>query len=166
MPNYNNGKIYKLVSNVTDDIYIGSTCLSLSERLSGHKSNFKCYLEGTRAHTVSSFKILQTGDYNICLIEDYPCNSLEELRQRERFHIEKNICVNELIPNRSQKEWIETNKERVKQFKQKYKDTHKEQIIEKNKESTICDVCGSEVRKHNLKRHYKSKKCISINKNV
>jgi hypothetical protein len=33
MPDYSNGKIYKLVSDKTDMIYIGSTVRSLKERL-------------------------------------------------------------------------------------------------------------------------------------
>ena len=32
MPDYSKSKIYKLVSNHTNDIYIGSTCQSLSMR--------------------------------------------------------------------------------------------------------------------------------------
>ena len=38
MPNYQNGKIYKLVSNISNDIYIGSTVNKLSHRLNKHKS--------------------------------------------------------------------------------------------------------------------------------
>jgi predicted GIY-YIG superfamily endonuclease len=41
MPDYSNGKIYKLVSDKTAMIYIGSTTQDLNERLSGHKNEFK-----------------------------------------------------------------------------------------------------------------------------
>ena len=37
MPNYQNGKIYKIHSYQTDDIYIGSTTNTLSRRFSEHK---------------------------------------------------------------------------------------------------------------------------------
>ena len=33
MPDYQKGKIYKIISNETDDVYIGSTTQSLSLRL-------------------------------------------------------------------------------------------------------------------------------------
>ena len=41
--NYSNGKIYKITSNQTDKIYIGSTILSLEKRLVGHKTECKSY---------------------------------------------------------------------------------------------------------------------------
>ena len=37
MPNYQNGKIYKLVNDLDDQIYIGSTTQSLAVRKGGHK---------------------------------------------------------------------------------------------------------------------------------
>ncbi len=40
MPNYNNGKIYKLWSPEGDDIYIGSTTQPLTARKSSHKKRF------------------------------------------------------------------------------------------------------------------------------
>ena len=44
---YSLGKIYKLVSNQTDDIYIGSTCQKLlSTRLCGHIQDYKRWVEG------------------------------------------------------------------------------------------------------------------------
>ena len=35
---YHNAKIYKIVNNVDDMVYIGSTCLSLSKRKHLHKT--------------------------------------------------------------------------------------------------------------------------------
>jgi hypothetical protein len=40
MPNFNNGKIYKLWSPQGDDIYIGSTVNSLAKRKGEHKRNY------------------------------------------------------------------------------------------------------------------------------
>ena len=36
-----NAKIYKLISSKGDEVYIGSTCKSLSTRISYHKSSYK-----------------------------------------------------------------------------------------------------------------------------
>jgi hypothetical protein len=42
MPNYQLGKIYKIVDNTNNNIYVGSTCEpTLARRLSGHTRNFK-----------------------------------------------------------------------------------------------------------------------------
>ena len=43
MPNYQDGKIYKIVFNITDECYIGSTCEpTVARRLAGH---VKSYIE-------------------------------------------------------------------------------------------------------------------------
>lgn len=45
MVNYQLGKIYKIVDNVTGKIYIGSTCEpTLARRLVKHRSDYKRYL--------------------------------------------------------------------------------------------------------------------------
>jgi hypothetical protein len=38
MPNYANGKIYKIVCNITGEQYIGATTQKLSQRLTCHVS--------------------------------------------------------------------------------------------------------------------------------
>ena len=44
MNKYQNAKIYKIVCNITNKIYIGSTCEpKLSRRLAGHRSQFKLF---------------------------------------------------------------------------------------------------------------------------
>jgi hypothetical protein len=84
---YQNGKIYKIVCNITGKQYIGSTCKTLSQRLSGHKSDYKRFNEGKSGNT-KSFDILKEEDYDIVLIEVYPCNTKDELHKRERHYIE------------------------------------------------------------------------------
>ena len=71
MVNYSNGKIYKIISDQTDLIYIGSTTQQLSKRKQRHKSNKDC----------SSKEILQYEDARIILIEMFSCNCKEELNQ-------------------------------------------------------------------------------------
>jgi predicted GIY-YIG superfamily endonuclease len=39
MPNYQDGKIYKIVDNTNGDIYIGSSTIRLSARLQNHKQD-------------------------------------------------------------------------------------------------------------------------------
>lgn len=90
MPNYNNGKIYKLVSQNTDMIYIGSTVQLLIERKKRHISDIK------RGTGISSANMFIWGDCEIDLIENYPCNSKKELVEREQYYIDlySDYCVN------------------------------------------------------------------------
>ncbi len=163
MINYETSKIYKIVCNKTNKIYIGSTTKKyLSSRLSGHKYSFENNLQ------VKSSEIIKNGDYNILLIENYPCNSKDELRARERFYIENNECVNRLKPGRTKKEyyqdnkehikknvklWGDNNKEKVKEYKKKYKLENKE----KRKEKITCS-CGLTITKDHKARHERTQK--------
>ena len=45
MSRYRNAKIYKVVSNKSGLIYVGSTCLTLPQRLSQHERDYKQYLK-------------------------------------------------------------------------------------------------------------------------
>jgi hypothetical protein len=112
--NYQNGKVYKIVSNINGKFYIGSTCMpSLCQRLAKHHSDYKTYLDGKR-HYIISFEILEKGNYDIILLELFPCNSKEELHSRERYYIENNQCVNKMIPTKTNKEYRIQNKEKIK----------------------------------------------------
>jgi len=85
---YQFGKIYKIISSQTDNIYIGSTIQPLSKRLYGHKSAFK------RGLKLTSEQILKFDDYQIILIKKFPCNCRCELEDEEKRFIENNKCVN------------------------------------------------------------------------
>ena len=84
MPDYSNGKIYKIHSYQTDLVYYGSTTDTLCRRFSGHKTSMKM------GNNTSSKQILEYNDAIITLIELFPCNSRSELESRERFYIENN----------------------------------------------------------------------------
>ena len=111
MPDYKNGKIYKLWSPEGDDIYIGSTTQDLSRRKAKHKT------DNCRA------KILfeKYTDIRIELLEEYPCDNKEQLAKKEGEYIRNNNCVNRCIAGRTnkeqKKEWRENNKEKIKEHK-------------------------------------------------
>ena len=133
--NYENGKVYKLISDHTDKIYIGSTCQPLSKRKNQHKTNYKKYDDG-KHHYITSFELFKLGNVDIILVENYPCKSKEELHARERYWIQQNkfLHVNKVVPTRSHKEYYEENKESIAiRDKNKY-GLNKETILAKNKE--------------------------------
>jgi len=111
MPDYSKGKIYCLKSSQTDEVYYGSTCLPLNIRFNGHKTQSKTI------KTLTSSQILQYTDAYIELVEEFPCNSRVELSIREKYYIENNPCVNKNIPGRTDKEYVEANKEKIREYK-------------------------------------------------
>ena len=80
-----NGKIYRLTCNVTNMTYIGSTTTSLPIRLHQHAIKYEKYTNFNYGNYCGSFQIIKNDNYKIELLEEYPCKSKTELRQRERY---------------------------------------------------------------------------------
>jgi hypothetical protein len=154
MPNYQKGKIYKIVTDASDDVYIGSTTKErLNDRLSVHNCYYKKYIAGEK-YNFSVFKVIGQGNYKIVLLENYPCNERKELDARERYWIQKTPCVNKNIPCRTDQEYRDDTKEKRKQWyydnweklhekrieqynpekKKKYQQEHKEEIKKQRKQ--------------------------------
>jgi hypothetical protein len=57
------------------------------------------------------------------------------------------------------KNWRDNNKEHLNEFYRKYYHQDVEKQRERMKIRVICDICGCETNKHNLKRHQNSKRC-------
>jgi hypothetical protein len=129
MVDYSLGKIYKIVCNTTGKCYIGSTCRPfLSQRLSKHMSHYQEYLNGKGCY-VSSYEILENDNYEIILLENYPCKSKDELCDKERFYIENNSCVNLVIPFRTKEELAECKKKNDEEHKDELKGKRQEYYI-------------------------------------
>jgi hypothetical protein len=129
--NYQLGKIYKITSG--DLTYIGSTCEpTLAKRLAKHIACFKQWKKGN-SHDVTSYRLIETGLYEITLVELCPCGSKDELTARERFHIENTVCVNKVIPGRTKKEYIIDTKEYKSEYDKSYRIDNIEIIKEKKK---------------------------------
>ncbi len=171
MPDYSKAKIYRIVSNVCDLVYYGSTCETLSRRLAQHRCHYTKYLEGVGGD-MTSFEIIEKGNYEIVLVENYPCNSREELHRRERFYIENNECVNKRVPCRTRKEYYEEicekkkeyyeeNREKILEKQKKYREDNREKILQKAKEKICCEICGNEITKNHIKHHQRSLKCLN-----
>ena len=186
---YKNAKIYKIVDNTNGNIYIGSTCKKLCRRIAQHRANYKQYLNGKFSY-ITSFKILENGDYDIILIEEVKdCENKEQLRARERYYIENVECVNKRIEGRTAKEYYndnkvviaaknkehyEANKDTINAKHREYYDVNKDVFHEKqsiyraenkdrineSKKIKYNCLCGSSVSKTNKAEHEKSEKHI------
>ena len=129
MPDYKNGKIYKIVSDQTDKVYIGSTCQSIAQRFTEHKYNFLRYINQGKGNYTTSFDMLQFDDAKVILIELFPCTQKCELEAREYHHIKLNdIVVNKVMPTRTNKEWKESNMDTFNKYQKEYNIKNKEKI--------------------------------------
>jgi len=184
MVDYQNGKIYKIVSNDCGLVYIGSTAeYKLKDRLKGHEEDFKYGVY------VSSSELIKQSHYDIIELEAYPCNSKAALETQERFWMLKYrnegiTVVNINIPSgivadnyadwRKQydKQYRQDNKDKLKQHREEnkgglsyyhkqYREDNKQKIKEKAAVKVTCD-CGCEVTTGNLTRHKKSQRHIKL----
>ena len=168
MPDYSTGKIYKIINPQNETIYIGSTTQKLSQRFCRHD------------HKDNGNKII--------LIENYPCNSREELVKKEQEVIEqydnllnqfrafnseeynkeyykkyhKEYCENNRDKlSEKHKKWYETNKDKIIEKSKVYHENNRDKILEKRKVKLICE-CGCEINKQHMLRHKKTKKHIKL----
>ena len=118
-------KIYKIKSSQTDKIYIGSTKQKLEKRLSGHVSDYKAWskLNNNNLPYITSFDIVQLDDYEIELIETFTCETNKEKLRKEGEHIKLNklICVNKVIPGRTQEEYRRDEWKKIGAIRDKYR---------------------------------------------
>ena len=97
-----NGNIYKLVSNDSNLIYIGSCVCSLKARLCKHKTDYKRYIEGKETQYRTANDIIKDNNYNIILIKNinfiynddikYKNLRLLEGAEQLKYYNNKTIC--------------------------------------------------------------------------
>lgn len=179
---YQRAKIYKLyIEGVEEVCYIGSTTLELNKRLDFHKNSVKYT---SQKKTVASCLFEEGNEVVIALVEDYPCQSKNELELRERYWIEQfPECVNKNIPTRGwkerwlknrdeliakHKEWVKNNQEHIQEYKEKNKEKIKEQDKKrydegykelrnaKKREKVKCTICEKEMNRNSINLHMKS----------
>lgn len=80
---YSNGKIYKLVSDIDDKFFVGSTCMTLRAVLCRMKQNAWMH---PQLSVYAHFNGIGWGTVRAILIEDYPCANKLQLQARERYH--------------------------------------------------------------------------------
>ena len=145
MPNYKNGKIYKVVCSESNRVYIGSTTQRLSARIYKHK------------HKSNQCMTKSFIEPKIYLIEDYPCDRKEQLLMRERHFFELLECVNKCSPLKDKEKSILRHRVTSMIIYEK----NREKILARNKEKIVCD-CGKTMTRNYLSKH-KKRYCKTLN---
>ena len=131
MPDFSQGKIYKIVSDECDAVYYGSTTRTLMARLWRHKSKFNEWKNngGKKCAICKYFDEYGFDNFRIELVEDYPCDNGEQLRMKEQEYLDANECVNE------QRAYTSPEDARIQMLKyqQDYYQEHQAQIKEKHR---------------------------------
>ena len=173
-------KIYKIVNNVDDKIYIGSTRQPLYKRINQHRVRFRSNYKFQYSSRIL-FEKYGIENCSIILIEEVDVKNIEEQRriEREWFEKLKHIAVNLHLPHITKEEISQQNKlykitnkdkinERLKirretqDFKdnqnirdKKYREAHVDELKDKRRKTFICE-CGRETTNTHKLRHFKS----------
>jgi hypothetical protein len=152
MSDYTESKIYKIVCNITKEVYIGSTVSPLLKRFKQHKARCKKYDENNEGGKFSVHQIISRNDCYIELLELVVCESRTELRLREKFYIESIECINLVIPCRTRKERDSTEKGK------KLKAVNDARDYKKNKEKRL-----EKMKQYRIKNNYNAKILLYYN---
>ena len=92
--------VYSISSKKGQCQYIGYTTQTLEKRKQGHVDAFKNKVKECEASQVLKFK-----DWQMDLIEEFPCANRSQAEARENYHIQRaDNCVNKSIRNGAQLE--------------------------------------------------------------
>ena len=158
-------------------------------RMCGHRKDYRRFKEGNDRY-MTVYKIFDKYDETKCrieLMEEYPCNTRQELERREGELIRNTECLNKNIAGRTakeryeddrdkylekfrqhhknnterrseyNKEYREKNKDKVKEQKRKDYENRRVEILTKLKQPWICE-CGITTTMGNKWCHLKSLK--------
>lgn len=164
MNKYQNGKIYKIVNDVNDECYVGSTTRLLCQRMTNHISDMKKENK-KNSKLYKCMTCIGIDHFSIILLEHFSCESSLELRKRENQYI---TALKPTLNNNKAYATKEERKQMVRDLSSRYYKEHKEECQTKYKKyydtkakfekakPTVCE-CGKTVRKSNISFHLKSK---------
>jgi hypothetical protein len=154
MPNYADGKVYRLRVEGHPEFYVGSTTMSLAKRLHHHNTKRDC-----------ASKVLFENHGNkavvIELLEAYPCASGRELKLKEREWYDRLSTegrLNLYRPFRSKEDISEQDKTYRSRWREKHPDralATQKQWEKKRQTREACLHCNAEMRRSSLLRHYR-----------
>jgi len=134
--------------------------------LQAHVASYN-YFKKHNKGSISSFEVLKHDDYEIVLLEKVRCSSKDELRKRERYHIDKSDCVNKYKPHITDIEkqtnrekyvakHVSKTKEKIRLQKKNFQAENKAKIKSQRRVKCSCP-CGGTYCHGNVKRHQMSK---------
>jgi hypothetical protein len=145
LANYGKTVVYSISckDQTVNDTYIGHTT-DFCQRYKCHKSS--CNNELSKSYNYKLYTTIRENggwdNWDMLIIEDYPCNNVVEARERERYWIEfLSSSLNIVIPNRSKKEYSQLyniiNRQHLSACAKIYRENNQDKIkayIENNKE--------------------------------
>ena len=124
------GKIYKIINNIDNDIYIGSTINSLHLRFVIHRLMSK-YTKTKHLLLYRKMNLLGVDNFKIELLDEITCNDKKDLKTLEGKYILEYGTLNVRMAGRNNKDSRKANyiKNRLQQLQKQseYNKNHKQE---------------------------------------
>ena len=157
---YSKAKIYQILNTVNNDVYIGSTCQSLSKRMAKHRG---CRNAHYKSHYKLYIKMNELGvdKFYIELIKESPCESVEQLRAIEGEYIRQMATLNARIEGRTQLQYRNDTKDTKREYDKQYRVLNEEKL--RNDKNIILKAKGKKYYKRTTRdMKTESKKNIHV----
>ncbi len=151
MVNYQNGKLYKIVNGVNDEIYVGSTCRSLSMRMANHRASAKIHT----SKLYQSMTVIGVKHFKIVLLCEFPCDNNDQLRAKEHEYIQ---LLKPVLNQLGAYQTAEEKKKYLAKYQKNNPDVHLKSHAKYRLKMTHCDTCDVDFSLNNLYQHQRSKK--------
>lgn len=176
---YSKAKIYKVLNDVDDDVYIGSTCQSLCMRMAQHRRD-RNNIKKRNRKLYSKMNQIGVEHFFIQLLQEYPeCQNVDQLRRYEGEYIKQlKPILNTEVAGRTAKEasadYYQSKREVIRVKHQQYNENNRDEVNErnlqnyyKNKEKVSarlserieCKICGKELSRGYMGKHLKIQHC-------
>lgn len=184
MPNYMNTKIYQIRCKNPNiiDTYIGHTT---NERSRTNEHKYNCNNENSKSYNVHLYSFIRNNggwdNWEVVIIEEYPCNSRREALSRENYYIHHlNSTLNQLSPildlenvkqykerkSLEQKEITKIKLEKKKDDRLKYLEENAELIKQHKLEVRINYTMKNRQRINEKMREYNKKNNEKVKENL
>ena len=87
MPDYSKAKIYKIINDIDDYVYIGSTTQPLCKRIVKHRIAMKSSIK-KNSHLYVHMNKYGACHFQIVLIRNVSCTNREEMLKEERIEFD------------------------------------------------------------------------------
>ena len=163
MPDYQRGKIYQIGDENYQECYIGSTVQELSMRMCGHRKDYRRFKEddGRYLTVYNTFQKHGEAKCRIELMEEYPCNSRQELERREGELIRNTECSNKNIAGRTAKERYEDDRDK---YLEKFRQYHKKNIERRSEYNKEYRENNKDKVKEQKRKDYENRRDVILTK--
>jgi hypothetical protein len=169
MSNLRTGRIYKIIHNQSNIIYVGSTFNTLRDRIYAHKNSYKQWLKDNTSEVsiFPYFKEYGFFQFTIILIQEYLVVDRDHLKSKEQLWINKlrkNVInrnnpfyIKKFAQKEQNKQFYAKNKLELAKKNKQYRIDNKETLNARENEKFNCE-CGGKYSKVNHSKHKKTNK--------